>query len=278
MLPSAPSALPSAKMADSEFPWRGRRAALIVAHPGHELRIHHWLELARPLVIVLTDGSGHTGHSRIASTTRVLFAAGARAGAVCGRFTDAGIYELMLRGGFGGAADLLREIAGILAGEGIEYLAHDAIEGYNPSHDLCWHLAGAAALLAENVTHRKIRRFDFPLTGRPDECPAEMEAGAIRIALDDAALTRKLAAAEAYPELKAEVDAAIGKSGVAPFATEWLRPVRDWKADFADRDQRPFYEGHGEARRASGHYAEVIRREQHVMPLARSLWESASTT
>jgi hypothetical protein len=53
-------------------------AALVVAHPGHELRVHHWLELTRPFVIVLTDGSGHSGQSRLASTTRVLAAAGAR--------------------------------------------------------------------------------------------------------------------------------------------------------------------------------------------------------
>ena len=35
------------------------RAALVVAHPGHELRVHGWLEVARPVVCVSTDGSGH---------------------------------------------------------------------------------------------------------------------------------------------------------------------------------------------------------------------------
>jgi hypothetical protein len=39
-----PSALPDGK------------AALVVAHPGHELRVFHWLRLARPCVFVLTDG------------------------------------------------------------------------------------------------------------------------------------------------------------------------------------------------------------------------------
>lgn len=32
------------------------RAALVVAHPGHELRVYGWLEQARPRVFVLTDG------------------------------------------------------------------------------------------------------------------------------------------------------------------------------------------------------------------------------
>ena len=33
------------------------RVALIVGHPGHELRVHAWLGLARPVVSVLTDGT-----------------------------------------------------------------------------------------------------------------------------------------------------------------------------------------------------------------------------
>src|SRR5260221_8686768 len=48
------------------------RPALIIAHPGHELRVHRWLEKTRPLVLVLTDGSGRTAQSRLASTTRIL--------------------------------------------------------------------------------------------------------------------------------------------------------------------------------------------------------------
>src|SRR6266699_30347 len=50
----------------------GRRAALVIAHPGHELRVHAWVELAQPLAFVLTDGSGHTGQSRLASTSRLV--------------------------------------------------------------------------------------------------------------------------------------------------------------------------------------------------------------
>ncbi len=262
-------------MAESELQWRGRRAALLVSHPGHELRVHHWVELARPLSLVLTDGSGRTGKSRVSSTLRVLQSAGAREGAVCGRFTDAEIYSLMLRGNHVALGSLLRETARILDGEGIELLVHDAMEGYNPSHDLCWHFAGAAALLAERSAGRKIHRLDFLLAGRPDECPASLRPGAARIALDDAALARKLAAAEAYPELKTELETALGNFGPAAFATEWLRPAQDAAVDFADSEGIPFYERHGESRCASGLYPEVIRRKLHVLPLARSLWEAA---
>ena len=48
------------------------RCAVLLAHPGHELVIHEFVSRARPLVAVLTDGSGNSGESRIDSTTRVL--------------------------------------------------------------------------------------------------------------------------------------------------------------------------------------------------------------
>ena len=104
---------------------------------------------------------------------------------------------------------------------------HDAIEGYNPSHDLCWHLAGASALLASEQRGRTIRTFDFPLTGRPDHCSDDVRDRSILVTLDDEDLQRKLAAAEAYPELKIEVNDARKKFGEAPFAIECLRPTAD---------------------------------------------------
>src|ERR1700742_4299674 len=69
-----------------------RGAALIVAHPGHELRLHGWMSLARPCVYVLTDGSGHSGQSRLAATTQLLSTIRAESGCIYGRFTDAEFY------------------------------------------------------------------------------------------------------------------------------------------------------------------------------------------
>ena len=77
-------------------PSRTPHAALVMAHPGHELRIHGWLERTRPLPFVLTDGSGHTSSSRLASTTRVLTAAGAQpAGVLYGQLTDREVYQAL---------------------------------------------------------------------------------------------------------------------------------------------------------------------------------------
>jgi hypothetical protein len=72
------------------------RAALVVAHPGHELRVHGWLEQARPLVFVLTDGSGGSGVPRLGSTARLIDRAGAERGSIFGRVPDRDLYAAIL--------------------------------------------------------------------------------------------------------------------------------------------------------------------------------------
>src|SRR5436309_1960907 len=77
-------------------PVMGRQTALLIAHPGHELRIHGWLERARPLTFVLTDGSGSDGRPRLQSTADVLARVGARPGGVFGRLSDSAFYQALL--------------------------------------------------------------------------------------------------------------------------------------------------------------------------------------
>src|SRR5437660_7455132 len=110
---------------------------LFVAHPGHELCVHAWLEIARPRVFVLTDGSGHKGNSRIESTTAVLAAAGTETGSIYGRLTDKELYAAILDQNFELFIDLAEEFAAVLADAPLQMVAGDAIEGFNPGHDVC---------------------------------------------------------------------------------------------------------------------------------------------
>jgi AcrR family transcriptional regulator len=251
------------------FPWREKRAAMIIAHPGHELRVHHWLETAKPATLVLTDGSGRTMKSRLDSTTKILQAAGATAGPVYGRFTDAEIYQAMLAGKQEIFLALLEEMADWLVSGRIDYLAGDALEGYNTSHEVCRFLTGAACELATRRSGRTIQNFDFLLTGRPDECPRPLQAGAICLRLDVPAVARKLAAARNYPELQHEVDFALKEFAADVFAVEWLRPAAN-SAGLHPAAAKPYYETHSEKQMAAGHYQNVIREQEHLLPLARA--------
>src|ERR1043166_4767236 len=81
---------------DISSSWEGLRAALVIAHPGHELRIHHWLRDTKPQVFVWADGSGHTDRSRLGRTTALLAAVGASEGPLFGRLTDRQLYRGIL--------------------------------------------------------------------------------------------------------------------------------------------------------------------------------------
>jgi hypothetical protein len=248
------------------------RSALVVAHPGHELRVHGWLERARPTVFVLTDGSGHGAGSRLASTARLLQSAGATPGTIFGRFSDREIYRLLLERERGPLEDLARELAAALVRGGIETVAADALEGYNPGHDLCRVLTDVAVALASRQTGRALRSYEFPLAGAPEAGSGGPDA--LRLTLDDAALARKLAAARAYPEMAAEVERALAGHGEESFRVECLSPVLPaWgEREIAERAGfPPFYEIHGERQVEAGHYLQVLRLREHFLPAVQAL-------
>jgi hypothetical protein len=250
------------------------RTALVIGHPGHELRVHHWIERTRPLVFVLTDGSGHTGVSRLASTTAVLERAGATPGPIYGRLSDREVYRAILDGNVDLFAGLADELAAALDQAEIGCVAGDAVEGFNPGHDVCRLVINAALLrLAERGRHPA--NFEFALEGAPDDCPPEEAADAIRLELGEDALQRKLAAAAGYPEMAYEMERALASHGRASFGVECLRPVRYGLEIGGRHPQPPYYESYGEKQVAAGIYREVIRFRDHMAPLAAGLGRRA---
>lgn len=251
---------------------RNGRAALVVAHPGHELRVHGWMELAHPLVCVLTDGSGHTGQSRLASTTRLLAQSGARPGSIYGRFKDAEVYAAILDNNTEFFIELAEELGEALAREAVEYVVGDAIEGYNPLHDLCRSVINAAVELVNSVKPTQIANFDFLVVGQPEDSRSgEPGAQGVLLRLDEVALARKLAAAKLYLELSEDVGRMTSEAGGAALQLESLRPVVGALRGDGHIQEPPFYERYGEKQVAQGYYRRVIRYRGHILPLVDAL-------
>ena len=262
---------------------------LFVAHPGHELCVHGWLSITQPKVFVLTDGSGHGKQSRIGSTSKVLGRVGARPGSIYGRLTDIGLYELILGQDFQPLLRIVDEFADAILTERPSTVAGDAIEGYNPAHDLCRLIINAAVTIAGRSGWEVVNR-DF-LLARPHV--VSTERCAVHFELDDAAFTRKLEAARAFPELQPEVEAALAgellslreypqlrawmnakNEGTKLYRTEVLRLVpENGEEEFLN--DVPFYERYGELRVADGYYHSVIRYRDHILPLAETLSKHA---
>lgn len=270
------------------------RSILVVAHPGHELRVHGWLETTLPKVWILTDGSGRSQHSRLDSTTRVLEAIGATSGPVYGRMSDADLYQAVLSCDHSHFIDLVDHLTDALIKDEVECIAGDAEEGYNPAHDICRLIINSAVRLVKRKTNKQIQNYDFTLIGPPGRCPEELRAQSHWLNLDEAAFARKVSAARNYPELQAEVEAALKGSGNEPFRqhmdlvqrsnsdygtshednfrVECLRPVSAQTASTVSFNGNvPFYEAYGEKQVIAGYYTHVLRYREHMLPLAAAL-------
>ena len=249
---------------------RGRPAVLVIAHPGHELRVHGWLELARPEIWVLTDGAGHGERGRLDSTAAVLRRAGASVGPVFGAFSDQETYAMLLGGHVEAVAGLVQRLAARLAEQRELYVVADALEGFNPSHDLCRLVVDTAADLARRSSGFPVESLDFPLEATPDTA-GSLGAADVRLLLDAAAVERKLRAAREYPELAGEVSRALASHGEGAFAVERLRPALDPRSIAERAGDPPLYERYGEQRVAAGHYPLVLRLREHFLPFAAAL-------
>src|SRR6476661_3115264 len=141
-----------------------RRCAMIIGHPGHELRVWGWLHAARPLVFVLTDGSGHGEHSRLDLTCELVRTAGAEVSESLEVISDERMYRAMRTCDFALFRALSDQIAAHLVEHDIDCVAADASEGYNPTHDVC-RLITDRAVRTSGI--ERVDNYAFNLIGAP---------------------------------------------------------------------------------------------------------------
>jgi hypothetical protein len=187
------------------------------------------------------------------------------------------LYQAILRHDHSLFVELAGELTDEFLRHRIEYVAGDAAEGYNPTHDVCRLLIDTAVAMAARLHGVKIGNYDFLLKGRPDECPERLRHQANWLRLDNDTLSRKLKAADNYPELAAEVKQAISENGASAFRVECLRPASEEGNSDGEqqRAERPFYELYGEQQMAAGYYESLIRYREHLVPLAKALRQYA---
>jgi hypothetical protein len=170
--------------------------------------------------------------------------------------------------------ELAERFATLLVDHAIDSMAGDALEGYNPTHDVCRLLIDKAVSIAEHRHRRSIKNYAFPLIATASS--AEVPAEAWRTTLSPVQLAQKLAESRRYAEaaggeLPAELDKLLKASGQAAFAQEVLYPMDTAAALARFQSEKPFYEVHGEKRVAAGQYTDVIRFRQHMAPIAAAL-------
>ncbi|WP_192244055.1 hypothetical protein [Mesorhizobium silamurunense] len=187
-----------------------------------------------------------------------------------GKMSDRELYRAVLAGEIETFRALADEITAIFAGEEVDYVAADAVEGFNPGHDVCRLLVNAALGRLRDRNGRDLPNLEFPLEAVELRRETTMQEG-IKLDLDAGAFERKLKAVDNYPELTEEADRLRAAHGLVSFGVEHLTPVNYFLDISKCCEQPPAYERWGEERVKSGYYKTVLRFKDHVEPIARQL-------
>jgi hypothetical protein len=240
--------------------------ALVIAHPGHELRIFRFVELYKPRVYVLTDGSGSAGSSRLHNTIGILKECGASISPIMGYYTDKEIYRIILEKDYSSLTALGLKMLTDFHENNIQVIVGDAVEGFNPTHDLCRYLTNLIIAVKEAKDGIEMLNFEFLLDGLMRE-----EDASLVVRLDDDSFNRKRKAAEGYAELAYELQSAIQKYGSTPFMAECLRKVVSPDILSSWGNGMPFYEQYAIEKVNSGVYKKAISFQEHLLPLIHHL-------
>ncbi len=246
---------------------------LIIAHPGHELRVYGWMTAVKPRVAILTDGSGSTRESRLASSYNVVTDVGAAPSSLFGAVSDRQLYDLILQGA-NRPAEFLRLIENLICefvNQHIDYVVGDAVEGINTGHDILRELINIAVYVASARLNRSIAKFDLHMYARPDEHACSTVD--LRLRLSPDLLEQKLRVAHGYRELRDEVADALNRYGRGVFAEEQFRWL-DAKKETVPLEIPPFYERYGALRVKEGAYQTLITYA-HIRDLNQHLWQLA---
>jgi len=191
-------------------------------------------------------------------TAQFLREMDAQAGSIFGRLSDREAYAAILEAN----SALFLALANELADNNPSMIVCDAVEGYNPVHDVCRLIAGAAIEIAGS----DVPLYEYPVVSDPRSYDGM--SGTIDVVLDDASHASKIERARRMANLVPDVNELISRYGAGGYRRETLRRVSDW-ADIGTGT--PLYESFGEERVGSHRYERAIRRAEHIAPLRDAL-------
>ena len=247
---------------------------LLIAHPGHELRIFEWVRRVKPHVVVLTHGDGSIGQPRLEDTRHLLREIDVEVrDDWIAPIADSAVYQALLGLQPSPLPQWLERLVAASDEEPFDVVVADEAEGYNPTHDVCRVLANLLVHRLEQ-SGRAVQSLEMPLVGHPCD-PARNEQLQVAVSLDTRELDYKLDIMKRYaqrcsPILEQELQTMLDTFGEQAFAQECLYSAGNTPYERNELPlTMPYFERVGEERYRAGIYAHVIRAE-HVRRLVQA--------
>ncbi len=261
-------------MTTATFDPSARRSLIVTAHPNHELAVLGFVQRAEPFLLFLTDG-GHP--RRVAETESALADLGLLDRACFLGWPESRLYEALLAGEREPFAELTRQIgAAIDRCAPLQVLA-EAVELYNPLHDVTTPLV-RAALAARPGIHA----FEFPLIAQSRRAPEEYRLQRLPEARRDERIELRLSARELaiklharrerYAFLREQMGPVLETAPDEHFGIEEFAPMRATLPAPGD-DLVLRYEWRARRLQDAGAVREVITYADHFLPFVRALSE-----
>lgn len=274
--------------------------ALSVAHAGHELRLHGFLEKSKPYIFVLSEGAKLNAKDSLMLFSWKYISEVIDKKDCFGILTlknpdesicyinDSQIYTEILLGNTGFFGMYMSMMIQNFQKKKIDYVICDASEGTNAIHELCRIMTDICVKYIQNTTGKKIMNYEYSVNTPFNR---DLTDACIHVELDDEAFQRKIVALLSYhpsilQDLKPDISLDMNivseyrksKHGAvelkkiieeihpAFFRNEYIRPYI-----YKEPTEKPLYEVREEQLVAQGALNEAISYEGHIKPLKAKL-------
>lgn len=244
----------------------------VFSHPNHELAIFGLLQSCRPTLVYLTDGGGE---DRVEQTRRGLREIGLLDRAHFLDYTEQSFYDALLDCDSKFFAEVAARLRGVLESIRPEQVLCDAVEFYNPVHDLSLPLVRSALAGLEAKVFEVPLVYEKPAASESYEIqrPADAGSGDIELPVADAHVDVKIRARdEVYTILTAQLGELITGIPRLHLTREHLVPARaPLPAPGPAMVLR--YERRAKLLLERGEIDRMITYRGHYLPVAASLLE-----
>lgn len=253
------------------MPTSAARWLFIFSHPNHEIAVFGHVQRLRPHVLYLTDGGGS---QRVAESRLGLERLGLGDQATFLDHPERSLYDALLARDVAFWRRLASQVAEVIDRVQPDCVAADAVEFYNPVHDMTLPVAEAAVAMSG----ARPALYEVPLIFEKRDAAATsyavqtaIEAGGAAIELTPDEWAQKIGSwREIYGELRAQLGAVVDALDERSLAREVLHPARPALRQPA-REERLRYEERGRLLQARGEVADVITHRGHMEPVVQAL-------